>query len=180
MKRWLSLFLFAGSALAAPSNILNVSYDVTREFYQEYNDVFSLAYKRQHGLAPTVDLSNGGSSKQARAVIDGLEADVVTMNQETDIDAIARAGLIAGNWKTRLPNNSAPYTSTIVFLVRKGNPKGIKDWGDLVRDRSQPEDVWQRTLQLSCSVGVCQVASRRKRCRRGRVRQSAVQECACA
>ncbi|MGB7839017.1 MAG: sulfate ABC transporter substrate-binding protein [Terrimicrobiaceae bacterium] len=133
MKRWLSLFLFAGSALAAPSNILNVSYDVTREFYQEYNDVFSLAYKRQHGLAPTVDLSNGGSSKQARAVIDGLEADVVTMNQETDIDAIARAGLIAGNWKTRLPNNSAPYTSTIVFLVRKGNPKGIKDWGDLVR-----------------------------------------------
>ena len=133
MKRWLSLFLFAGSALAAPSNILNVSYDVTREFYQEYNDVFSLAYKRKHGVAPTVDLSNGGSSKQARAVIDGLEADVVTMNQETDIDAIARAGLIAGNWKTRLPNNSAPYTSTIVFLVRKGNPKGIKDWGDLVR-----------------------------------------------
>ena len=133
MKRWLSLFLFAGSALAAPSKILNVSYDVTREFYQEYNDVFSLAYKRKHGLAPTVDLSNGGSSKQARAVIDGLEADVVTMNQETDIDAIARAGLIASNWKTRLPNNSAPYTSTIVFLVRKGNPKGIKDWGDLVR-----------------------------------------------
>ena len=95
--------------------------------------MFALAYKKERGLTPTVDLSNGGSSKQARAVIDGLEADVVTMNQQTDIDAIARAGLIAGNWKTRLPNNAAPYTSTIVFLVRKGNPKAIKDWGDLVR-----------------------------------------------
>lgn len=133
MTRWLFLFLFAGPVLAGPSNILNVSYDVTREFYQEYNAMFALAYKKERGLAPTVDLSNGGSSKQARAVIDGLEADVVTMNQQTDIDAIARAGLIAGNWKTRLPNNSAPYTSTIVFLVRKGNPKAIKDWGDLVR-----------------------------------------------
>jgi sulfate/thiosulfate transport system substrate-binding protein len=133
MKRWLFLLLFAGSAVAAPSNILNVSYDVTREFYQEFNFVFARAYKKTHGLAPTVDLSNGGSSKQARAVIDGLDADVVTMNQETDIDAIAKAGLIADNWKDRLPNNAAAYTSTIVFLVRKGNPKGIKDWGDLVR-----------------------------------------------
>ena len=132
MKRGLLYLLFAGSALAAPSNILNVSYDVTREFYQEYNLAFAPAYKKKNGLAPTVDLSNGGSSKQARAVIDGLEADVVTMNQETDIEAIAKAGLIANNWKSRLPNNAAPYTSTIVFLVRKGNPKGIKDWGDLV------------------------------------------------
>jgi sulfate/thiosulfate-binding protein len=132
MKHGLLYLLFAGSALAAPSNILNVSYDVTREFYQEYNLAFALAYKKKNGLAPTVDLSNGGSSKQARAVIDGLEADVVTMNQDTDIEAIAKAGLIANNWKSRLPNNAAPYTSTIVFLVRKGNPKGIKDWGDLV------------------------------------------------
>jgi sulfate/thiosulfate-binding protein len=132
MKLWLLSLVFTVSAMAAPSNILNVSYDVTREFYQEYNLAFALAYKTKNGFAPTVDLSNGGSSKQARAVIDGLEADVVTMNQETDIDAIAKAGLIDGNWKSRLPNNSAPYTSTIVFLVRKGNPRGIKDWGDLV------------------------------------------------
>ena len=126
MKRWLLSLLFAGSALAAPSNILNVSYDVTREFYQEVQSRhFALAYKKKNGLAPTVDLSNGGSSKQARAVIDGLEADVVTMNQETDIEAIAKAGLIANNWRSRLPNNAAPYTSTIVFLVRKGNPKSI-------------------------------------------------------
>ena len=132
MKYWLLSLVLAVSAVAAPSNILNVSYDVTREFYQEYNTLFARAYQVKHGITPTVDLSNGGSSKQARAVIDGLEADVVTMNQETDIDAIVQAGLIDSDWKSRLPNNSAPYTSTIVFLVRKGNPKGIRDWGDLV------------------------------------------------
>ena len=131
MKFWLLSLVLAVSALAGPSNILNVSYDVTREFYQEDNEMFARAYKEKHGIVPTVDLSNGGSSKQARAVIDGLEADVVTMNQETDIDAIVKAGLIDGDWKSRLPNSSAPYTSTIVFLVRKGNPKNIKDWGDL-------------------------------------------------
>ena len=133
MKRHLFSLLFAGSALAAPSNILNVSYDVTREFYQDSNAVFVQAYRAKHGLAPTIDLSNGGSSKQAGAVIAGLEADVVTMNQETDIDAIARAGLISPEWEKRLPDNSAPYTSPIVFLVRKGNPKAIKDWSDLVK-----------------------------------------------
>jgi sulfate/thiosulfate transport system substrate-binding protein len=133
MKSWLLSLILVTSALAAPSDILNVSYDVTREFYQEYNNIFARAYQEKTGVAPTIDLSNGGSSKQARAVIDGLEADVVTMNQETDIDAIVKAGLIKGDWKSRLPNNSAPYTSTIVFLVRKGNPKHIKDWGDLVR-----------------------------------------------
>jgi sulfate transport system substrate-binding protein len=133
MKTFLLALLLAVSvATAAPSNILNVSYDVTREFYQEYNSVFVQAYQKKNGIAPTVDLSNGGSSKQARAVIDGLEADVVTMNQDTDIDAIAKAGLISNSWKSRLPNNAAPYTSTIVFLVHKGNPKAIKDWGDLV------------------------------------------------
>ena len=132
MRHWWLFLLFGGSALAAPSNILNVSYDVTREFYQQFNNAFSIAYERQNGVLPTVELSNGGSTKQARAVIDGLPADVVTMNQETDINAIAAAGLIAANWKSRLPTNAAPYTSTIVFLVRKGNPKGIRDWGDLV------------------------------------------------
>jgi sulfate transport system substrate-binding protein len=132
MRYWLLSLVLAVSAAAAPSNILNVSYDVTREFYQQYNTLFARAYQVKHGITPTVDLSNGGSSKQARAVIDGLEADVVTMNQETDIEAIVQAGLIDSDWKSRLPNNSAPYTSTIVFLVRKGNPKGIRDWGDLV------------------------------------------------
>lgn len=133
MKRWLIYLLAATPAVAAPSNILNASYDVTREFYQEYNSVFASAWKAKSGNAVTVDLSNGGSSKQARAVIEGLEADVVTMNQETDIDAIVKAGLIAPDWKKRLPNNAAPYTSTIVFLVRAGNPKGIKDWNDLAK-----------------------------------------------
>ncbi len=133
MKILLALILSAGLAAAAPTNILNASYDVTREFYQEYNAAFVKAYQAKHGVATTIDLSNGGSSKQARAVIEGLEADVVTMNQETDLDAIAKAGLISADWKKRLPNNAAPYTSTIVFLVRKGNPKGIKDWGDLIK-----------------------------------------------
>jgi sulfate/thiosulfate-binding protein len=133
MKIFATLLLSAGLAVAAPSNILNVSYDVTREFYQDYNNAFLKGYKEKTGQAPTIDLSNGGSSKQARAVIDGLEADVVTMNQETDLDAIVKAGLISPEWKKRLPDNAAPYTSTIVFLVRKGNPKGVKDWGDLVK-----------------------------------------------
>jgi sulfate transport system substrate-binding protein len=132
VKSWLLSLILATSTLAAPSEILNVSYDVTREFYQEYNEVFARAYQAKNGIVPTIDLSNGGSSKQARAVIDGLEADVVTMNQETDIDAIVRAGRIDNRWESRLPNNSAPYTSTIVFLVRKGNPKRIKGWADLV------------------------------------------------
>ncbi len=133
MKTLLTLLFTASLAVAAPTNILNVSYDVTREFYQEYNTTFAKAYKAKTGIAPTIDLSNAGSSKQAGAVIDGLEADVVTMNQETDIDAIAKAGLIAGDWKKRLPDNAAPYTSTIIFLVRKGNPKGIQDWSDLTK-----------------------------------------------
>lgn len=133
MKFFPILLAMASPLLAAPANILNASYDVTREFYNEYNTAFVSAYKAKHGIVPTVDLSNGGSSKQARAVIDGLEADVVTMNQETDVEAIAQAGLIALDWKKRLPDNASPYTSTIVFLVRKGNPKGIRDWSDLVK-----------------------------------------------
>lgn len=123
----------AGFAQAGPMNILNVSYDVSREFYGDFNPVFAQAYRAKHGVAPTIDLSNAGSSKQAGAVINGLEADVVTMNQETDINAIVNAGLIAKDWKTRLPDHAAPYSSTIVLIVRKGNPKGIKDWSDLVK-----------------------------------------------
>jgi sulfate transport system substrate-binding protein len=113
--------------------LLNVSYDPTRELYQEMNAAFAAFWKKKSGQGVTVNQSHGGSGKQARAVIDGLEADVVTLALAYDIDAIAQAGLLPRNWQTRLPNNSAPYTSTIVFLVRKGNPKGIKDWDDLVR-----------------------------------------------
>jgi sulfate/thiosulfate transport system substrate-binding protein len=122
-----------GSALAA-RQILNVSYDPTREFYQEFNEAFAADWKAKTGEDVTIDQSHGGSGKQARAVIDGLEADVVTLALAYDIDEIAARGLVATDWQTRLPENSAPYTSTIVFLVRKGNPKGISDWGDLARE----------------------------------------------
>jgi sulfate/thiosulfate transport system substrate-binding protein len=118
----------------AQSSILNVSYDPTREFYKEYNQVFAASWKQAHGTAISVQVSHGGSGKQARSVIDGLRADIVTLALAYDIDAIAEnAGLLPRDWQTRLPYNSAPYTSTIVFLVRKGNPKGIKDWDDLIR-----------------------------------------------
>ena len=114
--------------------LLNVSYDPTREFYEEYNAEFARYWKEKTGQVVKIDQSHGGSGKQARAVIDGLEADVVTLALAYDIDAIGeKAGLLPADWQTRLPHNSAPYTSTIVFLVRKGNPKGIHDWGDLVR-----------------------------------------------
>ena len=114
--------------------LLNVSYDPTRELYQDYNAAFAKHWKEQTGQNVTVQQSHGGSSKQARSVIDGLEADVVTLALAYDIDAIAeKANLLPKDWQGRLPDNSAPYTSTIVFLVRKGNPKGIKDWDDLVK-----------------------------------------------
>jgi sulfate transport system substrate-binding protein len=122
------------SAFAAPVALLNVSYDVAREFYKDYNAAFIKHWKATAGEDVTVNQSHGGSSKQARAVIDGLEADVVTMNQSSDIDAIAERGkLLPADWAKRLPNNSAPTTSTTVILVRRGNPKGIKDWADLAR-----------------------------------------------
>ena len=120
-------------ALAAGTTILNVSYDVARELYKEIDPAFQRAWKQQTGEDVTVNQSHGGSSKQARAVIDGLDADVVTMNQSSDIDAIARARLIPEDWAKRLPNNSAPTTSVTVILVRKGNPKGIRDWPDLAK-----------------------------------------------
>jgi len=122
------------SAEAAGPALLNVSYDVAREFYKDYNAAFIKHWKATANEDVTVNQSHGGSSKQARAVIDGLEADVVTMNQSSDIDAIAeRAKLLPADWAKRLPNNSAPTSSTTVILVRKGNPKGIKDWTDLAK-----------------------------------------------
>jgi sulfate transport system substrate-binding protein len=125
----------ASGAARAETKLLNVSYDPTRELYRAYNAAFAAYWKKETGEDITIDASHGGSGKQARAVIDGLEADVVTLALAYDIDQIAeQGGLIAPDWQKRLPHNSSPYTSTIVFLVRKGNPKGIHDWGDLVRD----------------------------------------------
>jgi sulfate transport system substrate-binding protein len=124
----------SGSVQAKDITLLNVSYDPTRELYADYNAEFAKHWKAKTGDKVTINQSHGGSSKQARSVIDGLPADVVTLAMSSDIDAIVNNGkLIAVNWESRLPNNSAPYTSTIVFLVRKGNPKGVKDWGDLVK-----------------------------------------------
>src|SRR5712671_2857967 len=123
------------SLLAKEVTILNVSYDPTRELYQDYNAVFAKYWQGKTGDKLVVNLSNGGSGKQSRSVIDGLPADVVTLALAYDIDAIAQKGnMLPANWQSRLPNNSSPYTSTIIFLVRKGNPKGIKDWDDLVRE----------------------------------------------
>lgn len=118
----------------AKVTLLNVSYDPTREFYHDFNASFAEYWKQQTGQSVTIDQSHAGSGKQARAVIEGLPADVVTLALAYDVSAIAKKGhLLAEDWQQRLPHNSAPYTSTIVFLVRKGNPKQIKDWGDLVR-----------------------------------------------
>lgn len=125
--------LLAGAAHAAGIKLLNVSYDPTRELYQDINGAFAKSWKAKTGQDVSVQQSHGGSGKQARSVIDGLEADVVTLALAYDVDAIANSGLIAKNWQTRLANNSTPYTSTIVFLVRKGNPKKIKGWDDLAR-----------------------------------------------
>lgn len=114
--------------------LLNVSYDPTRELYEEYNKAFAAYWEKEKGQKVTIDQSHGGSGKQARAVIDGLEADVVTLALGYDIDAVQKGGLIDEGWQSEYELNSSPYTSTIVFLVRKGNPKGIKDWNDLIKD----------------------------------------------
>jgi sulfate/thiosulfate transport system substrate-binding protein len=131
----LSAVLLGAVVIAAPAiKLLNVSYDPTRELYDEYNKLFAAYWKAKTGENVIINQSHGGSGKQARAVIDGLEADVVTLALAYDIDALAAQGkLIPADWQKRLPNNSAPYTSTIVFLVRKGNPKDIHDWSDLIR-----------------------------------------------
>jgi sulfate transport system substrate-binding protein len=125
---------FAAGANAAAVELLNVSYDPTRELYADYNKAFAAYWKKKTGQDVSIRQSHGGSGKQARTVIDGLQADVVTLALAYDIDALAKQGkLLPANWQARLPDNSSPYTSTIVFLVRKGNPKKIKDWGDLAR-----------------------------------------------
>jgi sulfate transport system substrate-binding protein len=129
----LTALAVSGAVRAEGPTILNVSYDPTRELYQDLNATFVAQWKAKTGQSVTIQQSHGGSGKQARAVIDGLEADVVTLALAYDIDAIAKAGLLPADWQKRLPDNSTPYTSTIVFLVRKGNPKGIKDWEDLAR-----------------------------------------------
>jgi sulfate transport system substrate-binding protein len=122
-----------GSVAAADITLLNVSYDPTRELYVEINKVFAVRHQAQNGKSVEIKQSHGGSGRQARAVIDGLPADVVTLALAYDIEEIAGRGLIAKDWQERLPHNASPYTSTIVFLVRKGNPKGIRDWDDLAR-----------------------------------------------
>jgi sulfate/thiosulfate-binding protein len=145
-KRHLLLSLIVSGALAGcgggdagdgsvKRKLLNVSYDPTRELYQDYNPAFAAHWKAETGESVEITQSHGGSGSQARSVIDGLDADVVTLALAYDIDSIVeRTGKVAADWETQLPDNAAPYTSTIVFLVRKGNPKGIKDWNDLVRE----------------------------------------------
>lgn len=133
-----SLFAFTLAPLAQAADLLNVSYDPTRELYKEYNPEFAKYWKDKTGEKLNLKQSHGGSGKQARAVIDGLSADVVTLALAYDIDSIAEhSGAIPADWQSRLPNNSSPYTSTIVLLVRKGNPKNIKDWDDLARQGVQ-------------------------------------------
>ena len=129
----LTMVVAAASAVAAEVSILNVSYDPTRELYVEFNKAFQEHYKKETGDTVAIRTSHGGSSKQARTVIDGAPADVVTLGISSDIDQIAQSGLIDTRWQSRLADNSTPYTSTIVLLVRKGNPKGIKDWDDLIK-----------------------------------------------
>ena len=140
MKKLFSAsLLVAGLALSSLAHadnkpLLNVSYDVMRDFYKDYNAEFQKHWEKEKNEKPNVQMSFGGSSKQARAVIDGLPADVITMNMATDINALADNGkLVPENWVTRLPDNSAPFTSATVFIVRKGNPKGLNDWPDLLK-----------------------------------------------
>ena len=127
--------LSCGSFAAHNDTLLNVSYDVARDFYEKYNALFIEDYKKKTGRTIKVNQSHAGSTKQARAVVDGLEADVVTMNQTTDVDFIAERGrnLVAKDWRKKFSNNASPYTSTMAIMVRKGNPKGIKDWDDLAK-----------------------------------------------
>src|SRR6201746_1879089 len=129
----LAALILAGSAYAADVSLLNVSYDPTRELYVDFNKAFAAAYQKETGKSVEIKQSHGGSGSQARAVIDGLKADVVTLALAYDIDAIAGKGLLAADWQKPLPLNASPYTSTIVFLVRKGNPKAIRDWDDLIK-----------------------------------------------
>ena len=188
--RWLAagftaaaLALGGVSAAHAETSLMNVSYDVTRELYKDINAGFIAAYKQKSGESVSIRQSHGASSAQALSVLQGLQADVVTMNQPNDIDLLAEKGqLVPANWRTRLPDDSAPYTTTMVFLVRKGNPKHIKDWDDLAQARRasgdrESENFGQRALYLSGRMGLSQ-AARRQRRTGARLRKSDLQECA--
>lgn len=129
----IALLGLLGGAQAQQKEILNVSYDVARDVFKDYNPRFQAAYKAKTGEELVIRQSHAGSTKQVRAVADGLEADVVTMNQATDITFLVEKGLVAADWQKKFPNNASPYTSTMVFIVRKGNPKAIKDWADLIK-----------------------------------------------
>jgi len=129
----LASIALTATQFAAAQTLLNASYDVSREFYKDYNTAFAAHYKKTTGKDVKVDQAHGGSSAQARAVNDGLNADVVTMNTTTDVEFLAKSGVVAADWATRFPNHASPTTSTMLFLVRNGNPKGIKDWSDLIR-----------------------------------------------
>ena len=154
----LAALCFAGVARAV--DLLNVSYDPTRELYADFNSAFARHYKAETGKEVSIKQSHGGSGKQARSVIDGLEADVVTLALAADIDALNKnGGVVAKDWQKRLPDNSTPYTSTIVFLVRKGNPKGVKDWDDVVKPgvgviTPSPKTSGGRALELPRRVGL--------------------------
>ena len=168
---------------AADVTILNVSYDPTREFYQEFNAKFAEYWKGKTGKTVEINQSHGGSGKQARSVIDGLEADVVSLALAHDIDEIAaKAQLLPADWQKRLPNNSSPYTSTIVFLVRKGNPKKIKDWNDLARQGisvitpNPKTSGGARWNYLSC-LGLCIASTWWKRTESKSFHVSGIQEC---
>ncbi len=156
----MALGLGVPAHVQAQATLLNVSYDPTRELYQDYNGAFAKYWKAKTGQDVTIQQSHGGSGAQARSVIDGLQADVVTLALAYDIDAISeKAKLLPANWQSRLPNNSTPYTSTIVFLVRKGNPKNIKDWDDLVKPgiaviTPNPKTSGWRALVLPGGVGL--------------------------
>ena len=160
---------FSARLARADTTLLNVSYDPTRELYKAINAAFAADWKAKTGETVTVQASHGGSGAQARAVIDGLDADVVTLALAADIDAIAaKTGKIPADWQKRLPHNSSPYTSTIVFLVRKGNPKGIHDWDDLAKPgvsviTPEPEDLGRRALELSRRLGLRAEEIRRRR-----------------
>ncbi|MCY7370840.1 MAG: sulfate ABC transporter substrate-binding protein [Polaromonas sp.] len=133
IKLLIAIFSLAVASAAGSQTLLNGSYDVAREFYKDYNAVFTANYKKTTGKDVKIDQSHGGSSAIARSVADGLDADVVTMNTSTDIDFLASVGVVAKDWSSRFPGNASPTTSTMLFLVRNGNPKGIKDWDDLIK-----------------------------------------------
>jgi sulfate/thiosulfate-binding protein len=172
--------LFHARPAAAAQELLNASYDATREFYEDYNKLFAASWKQKTGKDIDLTLSNGGSGKQARAVINGLDADVVTLGLAYDIDAIAsKSKRLPPDWQSKLPHNSCPYSSTIVFLVRKGNPKNIRDWDDLVKPGLQiiTEILGRRALELSRCLGLRAANPQQRRKRSERFCEETLWQC---